>query len=352
MKPRGDRPVHGVELFRINLLKDLIDRGIRVSVPAERSWAAILRERLAERFDAIRFIPIPGWFGGVGTALIASIAALGEPHDVLLYGNPGRGMVPAMHLLQAAGAARRAVVFAHRRPKGDFLQKAEGVRFDTVCVSEHVAAAWRGQTSGSVSIMYGITNAGAYQPGSPDSLRDSIVRFVLLARLPNVSKGEGMAIEAFRLLPRELRDRCELHLAAFVRPPAEQEPGITKHGWITEGVPRFLQSMDVMLTLSSNETFSQSIVQGMLTELPIIATPLDVFTEKVGSERGEGACGYIAENAEAVAWAMKQLAENAELRQRMGQAGRAIALERYVWDTQRFIDTVLIGPANEHSLVR
>jgi len=90
--------------------------------------------------------------------------------------------------------------------------------------------------------------------------------------------------------------------------------------------------MDIMLCLSRNETFSQAIVQGMLTGLPIIATPLPVYVEKLDT-----GAGVVCQDEDAIVRAMVELANDADRRRAMGEAGRRTALNRYVWSTDEFI---------------
>ena len=82
---------------------------------------------------------------------------------------------------------------------------------------------------------------------------------------------------------------------------------------------------------SMTETFSQTVVQGMLTALPVIHTSLPYFVEKF-----DDGCGILADTPEAFAAALVRLADDPDLRRRLGREGRATALKRYVWDTRRF----------------
>jgi glycosyltransferase involved in cell wall biosynthesis len=97
-------------------------------------------------------------------------------------------------------------------------------------------------------------------------------------------------------------------------------------------VGELLREMDVMLALSTRETFSQAIVQGMLAGLPVIASPLPVYEEKLDT-----GAGVVARTTAEVADAMASLARDPQRRRAMGAAGRETALQRYVWDTDVFI---------------
>ena len=106
-------------------------------------------------------------------------------------------------------------------------------------------------------------------------------------------------------------------------------------------IPEFVRRMDVMLVPSRDEivmreTFSQVIVQGMLSGLPVIASDLPVLTEKLDTGGGK-----VFRSPSDLADIMKDFAESATLRQEVGAKGRETALARYVWDTAVFREKYL-----------
>lgn len=344
-----------------------------MTVVAERSWA----KRIAAWFEPLGspgpcVAAAPPLAGVPGAGLIGSIRAARrrgsrEPFGCVMFGNARLGLVPAMYYAQWMSLGSRYLLFAHRDPGSNFLDAVSTLRFDTVANSEWVASWYRGQTGGPVDVCYGLANAERFFPGprqlarsnAPADDGDGLVHFCLLGRLPNISKGQEKALAAFRALPDALRRRCRLHLASFASPPDFQDPTIVAHPWMpAERIPDFLRQMDVLLTISSHETFSQAIVQGMLSALPIIATPLPVYIEKLdpviervapsGAPGGPADAGplqrmggFIARSTAEVTAAMERLASDAAMRRTMGAQGRAIALDRYVWDTARFVDRYL-----------
>jgi glycosyltransferase involved in cell wall biosynthesis len=274
----------------------------------------------------------------------------------VLFGNARLGMVPAMHWAQWMNLGERYVLFAHRDPGGNFLDSVATLRFDVVANSEWVAAWYRGQTPGRVSVCYGLASAERFYPPAADAgpagaRGDGRLHMVLLGRLPNISKGQERALAALRELPESVRARVHLHLASFAQPPELTDPCVTAHPWMPpDRVGEFLRGMDAMLAISTHETFSQAIVQGMLTGLPIIASDLPVYVEKLdtlsgaGSARDDGAGqpevrrgGLLCRSNAEIGAAIEMLAGDAALRARLGAEGRAIALARYVWDTDHFV---------------
>jgi glycosyltransferase involved in cell wall biosynthesis len=110
-------------------------------------------------------------------------------------------------------------------------------------------------------------------------------------------------------------------------------------------LPDLLRTMDVMVVPSRDEevmreTFSQAMVQGMLSGLPVIANDLPVLTEKL--DQGGG---LVVRSVKEMSEAMDKLAGDPVLRRRLGEEARRTALARYVWDTEAFVDKFLF-PGN------
>jgi len=337
LKPRKGKVVHGVELFRLNLMRQLIDRGVEITVVAEKSWRKQIEESLGE--GRVQLALAPPVAGVPGSGLLGVMRARKQrcgSFDTVLFGNARLGLVPAMHYAAWSGMGRRLLLFAHRDPGANFLDAVSTIPFDTVANSEWVAAWYRGNTSGKVGVFYGLANADRFYPAERDR-GDGAMHFVLLGRLPNISKGVEKAVAAFHMLPDDVRSRCRLHLAAYRQPPDFGDPNIIAHPWMpVERVGDFLRTMDCMLAISTHETFSQAIVQGMLTGLPVISSAIPVYVEKMDPAVGGGG-GVITHSTGEVAKAMETLAGDPELRQRLGETGRRIALDRFVWDTDLFV---------------
>jgi glycosyltransferase involved in cell wall biosynthesis len=288
----------------------------------------------------------------------------GGPYDAVIVGNPTRGLAPMLRTLRRKGLADRVTALAHRTVRRGFARSLGGDGVTVVCVNGAIAAQARGLFPGArVVTSYGIANAGLFFPpeagrrdgGSRDSqglipgvsVGDGVVRFGVLGKLDNPWKGAGDAIAAFGVLPDALRARCELHLASYEREankPEDLPDGVIAHGWMgSSTTPELLRTWDVIVVpSSSHETFSQAIVQGMLTGLPVIARDLPVLAEKLDTGGG-----IVVEDVASMSAAMARLAGDAGLRASMGAIARETALARYVWDTGAFVrDYVLAsGPA-------
>lgn len=344
LKPREGKQLHGVELFRLGLMRDLLARGVSVSVIAERSWQPVFAEHCSPARTGgatPNVITAPGLRWPLLTGILGASFVVGERYDTVLFGNARKGLAPAMHLISMMQIADRMVLFAHREPGPSFLELVSSIPFDTVANSEMIARHYRGLTSGRVDVCYGINHADRFFPSDRQTngrdADDGLINFALLAKLPNKSKGLQRALECFERLPADLRARSRLHLASFTKDTELAVPGVVVHKWLaSDAVGQFLRHMDVMLCLSKHETFSQAIVQGMLTQLPIIATPLPVYVEKLDT-----GAGVVCMDDDSIVRTMTELALNAQQRVTMGQAGRATALDRYVWNTDFFIERYL-----------
>ena len=94
-----------------------------------------------------------------------------------------------------------------------------------------------------------------------------------------------------------------------------------------EDVASVLAASDVFVLPSHFEGLPMSVIEAMLTELPVVATDISGPREQVVHEE----TGLLVPpmSVAPLATAIERLAENAELRLRMGAAGRARALDLY-----------------------
>ena len=339
--------LRGVELFNLRLVRDLCRCGIQVALFAEPSWHETIRREIPDA-KLLRLVPASGFGSSLMAGFVAALRLRGIVRregrfDALLLGNVANRLIPALGLLRPGRDFARAVLVAHRQPSPRFLRAIRRLPGRIVAVSEPIAADFRGQGLAADTVNdYGIMDAELFHPATVATGKGPSrkTRFCVLGALDNAWKGADTAMEAFRLMPDAVRARCELHLMAYRSPPAfPEESGIVAYPWRNAtGIPEFLRSMDVMLVPSRDEhvmreTFSQSVVQGMLTGLPVVYAPIPVLTEKF-----DLGGGIPAKSPQDFAAAMADLADNPALRAELGAKGRATALDRYVWDTGRFVE--------------
>jgi glycosyltransferase involved in cell wall biosynthesis len=94
-----------------------------------------------------------------------------------------------------------------------------------------------------------------------------------------------------------------------------------------EDVPALMAAADVFVLPSRFEGLPMSVIEAMLTGLPVVACDV----RGPGEQVVEGVTGLLvpAADARALAAALRRLADDAALRTRMGDAARARAMERY-----------------------
>lgn len=322
----------GVELFNLHLLRDLVSLGHPVTLVAEASWQAAVEEFVGPHRP--EFL----WFTARGPDALATLLAgwrlRGRAFDRLLVGNVGQGLLPLLRHLHRRAAFARAVLIAHREAAPAFVRAWSRWPGCVVAVNEKIAAPFRVARGGPVRVDYGIFNSARFVP--PAHRAAAPVRCIVLGALDNAWKGADTAQAAFALLPAEVRAGAELHLASFRNPPAVGEH-VKAHPWLpADAIPGLLQGMHVMICPSRDEvvmreTFSQAMVQGMLTGLPLVVNDLPILTEKL--DQGGG---LIFRNEAQLAEHLTTLIRDRDLRERLGAEARRTALERYVWDTARF----------------
>lgn len=354
LKPhQAGTPLRGVELFNLQLLRELDGLGYDILFPVESSWADVVGAELkgasSIRIRSVGFGSVPLFCGLLAARAIAGEARRGGTFPTLLLGNVANGLIPALAYLRMAESFRALVLVAHRETSQRFLRAIRALPGHIVCVCKPIENGFRGAVRATTHTDYGVLNADAFHPGEPKPDDSRPIRFCVLGALDNAWKGADTATEAFRLLPDEIRKCSELHLAAYRTPPVfPDEPGIIPHGWSPAStMPDFLRSMDVLLVPSRDEevmreTFSQATVQGMLTGLPVIHTSRPILVEKF--DRGGG---IRADTPAEFAAAMQNLAADSALRRSVGEAARRTALERYVWNTRRFAERYLKPAARE-----
>jgi glycosyltransferase involved in cell wall biosynthesis len=336
LRPRRRKPVHGVELFRLQMLRTVLDLGVQVTVLAERSWAARIRSHIGQRTCEI--ITVPNLFHPELTAAALAYRLGRRRFQTLLLGDPDRRSTRSVARMLDRHVADRVVVASHGMGREPVMQTLAGSGAIIVCNSDAVADHWRRGYDGQIDVSYGIVDSERFTP-RVESKPSPVIRFGVVAKLPGMSKGIDVAAEAYLSLPQTVRSATELHLAGYVKTPPPQPRGIIAHRWIPYAdIPAFMRELDVLIVPSTWESFSQAAAQGMLTGLPLLVSGLSVLAEKV-----QGGAGLVCHNTQELTSAMEQLASDQSLRARMGAAARESALRRYVFDPRKYCERFLWG---------
>ncbi|MDD5483438.1 MAG: glycosyltransferase family 4 protein [Kiritimatiellae bacterium] len=341
LKPRKAN-LRGVELFNLNLLKDLVREEFRPTVPVHFSWREIFNREFGgspSEFCATT------WKNNLAGGLQAAWRLRRRRYEKIILANVANDLVPALRLLLLFNPRLEIILFAHRLPARRFLAVLPRKTTRILAVNSIIAGRFKKAGFADAEVFFGHISAARFHP--PASRREQNagggkVHFCVVGFLENAWKGADTAVAAWRALPEHISAGCVLHLAGYASPPHFPEKNIKVYHWLAaDDMPEWLRGMDAMIVPSRDErvmreTFSLAMVEGMLTGLPLVVSTLPVLTEKLSSGGG-----YVFNSAAELAQSIARLAADAELRARLGQEARRTALARYVWNTGDFIGRYL-----------
>lgn len=178
----------------------------------------------------------------------------------------------------------------------------------------------------AIDTSYFISDGAAREPLAITTERP--LRILSVGRLEWV-KGYEYAFEAVRLL-REQNVPCEYRILGsgnYLEPLgfARHQMGLEDEIKFLGGQPHSvvieeMNAADVFLQASVSEGFCNAVLEAQAMRLPIVASDAGGLKENVVS--GETGLVVPRRNAQAMADKLAQLASDAELRQKMGEAGR------------------------------
>jgi glycosyltransferase involved in cell wall biosynthesis len=134
-------------------------------------------------------------------------------------------------------------------------------------------------------------------------------------------------LELLRVFRRELAGRCTLDLVTQDDVP--EEPGVRVHRDFGPGDPRLrelLARTSVFAFPSTMDTFGYAVLEAMEVGVPVVCYDSGGVAELVE----DGTSGFVVRRDETeLARAIRRLADDPELRARMGAAGRARVIEHF-----------------------
>ena len=336
---RLHKQIRGVEVFDLAFAPELAREGLRVVIPADRSWKDRLEERFADAPASLQVVYTPPLRKPLWNTLAAAAMLRRERFTVAFLGNVARGMLPGVELMRRRGLWSRLVVQANRAPREAFLSAARRWHARIVAVSADIASYFPGDLDPPVEVYYGVTGSEVFRPREGPRA-DGKVRFCMLGKLDTPLKNVPAVVETFASLPADVRAASELHLIAYPRVPAPGSlpAGVIAYPWQrAEDVPDLLRQMDVLVIASDSETFSLATVQAMLCGLPVISRDLPPLREKL-----QDGAGLLFRTNEELGAAMVRLVRDPAARLAAAATARRVALERYVWNTRHFVNTYLL----------
>jgi glycosyltransferase involved in cell wall biosynthesis len=149
-------------------------------------------------------------------------------------------------------------------------------------------------------------------------------------------KGGKELLSAFRIV-REHLPSARLHIVGPHRIPlGADQPGVMFHGNLNKSIPaqrdelyRLYQSSSIFVLPSKYEPFGVAPLEAMLFQLPCIVTNGWALREFVVP--GMNGALVEKESVESLVTALIELLKSPDQLARMGQRGREIVLENYLW---------------------
>ncbi|RME32271.1 glycosyltransferase family 1 protein [Candidatus Woesearchaeota archaeon] len=107
-----------------------------------------------------------------------------------------------------------------------------------------------------------------------------------------------------------------------------------------DDVVPWLQAMDIYVLPSFTETTSLAVLEAMSCELPVVSSPVGFIQQYI--KHGENGFFYETKNSYELARRLQELADNPELRRRIGSKARATVQRNFDWDVsaQRIMEAL------------
>ena len=159
---------------------------------------------------------------------------------------------------------------------------------------------------------------------------------IVLSQISRISKVKGHRdlLHALRLLPPDLPYRCLIVGEGKERASLERlaeslglSQKVTFCGY-QSNIPVVLAATDVMLLPSHREPLGLSIIEAMLSNVPVIATNAGGVPEII--THGKDGLLFPSRDIPALAGLIMQMVRDTNLRQQLAQAGHHTAIERFL----------------------
>ena len=311
--PSAELALHGVRIEHVSLLDDDDDRRLHhAGIPARATTAFRARARLRKRLRAA------DW----------QVSLVQRQVDLL----------PTLELERKAAAARRLVLDvddaiwldSSRGARGHPLALLKGTprkvrwlagRADTVIAGNELLAEWLGKYSADVRVVPSLVEHREVPVRSHEA-RDRILLGWIGS--PSTATYLPRLVEPLARL-RDLAPDIRFEFVA-VGGPVPDIPGVDVRSepWSEERERRFLTEVDIGLmpledTAWARGKCSYKALQYMAAGIPVVADDVGISARVIGHE----AAGLIPRSNEDWAEYVATLAGEAELRSRLGAAGRA-----------------------------
>jgi glycosyltransferase involved in cell wall biosynthesis len=203
------------------------------------------------------------------------------------------------------------------------LRRADRV----TAVSQATARLLRGDLgfAGPIEVVHNGVDIERFQPRS-NGFRDSATVRVLFSGNPTRRKGaHWLAAIADGLHP------CvRIVITGGLRPhiPSLRHPRIDQLGAVAyPAMPHLYRSVDVLLMPTIREGMSLAVLEAMASGIPVVASDTSSLPELIHHGKGGFLCGVG--DVRSMSSAVNTLAEDAELRRRMGEYNRSLVESRF-----------------------
>jgi glycosyltransferase involved in cell wall biosynthesis len=215
------------------------------------------------------------------------------------------------------------------------LERAQALVSTSFYMSEHTKALATDLPPIYV-VPFGV-DTDLFSPAEAKDQRDTLVIGTVKVLAPIY--GIDILIKAFAMLVRAGKYKLRLRIVGG-GPQLEELQGLARTLAVADyvdfigplphsRVPEELRAMDIYAALSRSESFGVAVIEASACGLPVVVSDVGGLPEVVE----DGTTGFVvpAENAQAAAAKLEELLASAELRHRIGTAGRAHVQDRYQW---------------------
>ena len=248
------------------------------------------------------------------------------------------GPVDAWHLNVAAGARSGSpLVRPMRRLNERLVRRFAGTAYRpyrrVVTVSPEDAAALRTlDPSLSVEVVPNGVDTDFYAPEPTVERESGLIVFLGAMQWPPNAQAARWLAE--RVLPRVRAQRPGAHVAIVGRRPAEDVlalaalEGVQVTGEVPDVRPWLWGAQAFACSMVSGTGIKNKLLEALACGAPCVATSLACQ----GADVAAGSDLLVADSEERFAQAVTRLLDDPRLRERLGTAGRAAAVERHGWD--------------------
>ena len=225
------------------------------------------------------------------------------------------------------------------------LSTAQGIGSTSLDMAQQVRLVMGNAWKGSIDITPFGVEMDRFVPSSLAHTQPSPSSPLVIGTVKTLAPKYGIDIllKGFAQLLENLPDECADHVTLRIVGGGHQEAELKSFsrslgikdkvefvGKVAHAdVPHWLQTLDVFVAVSRQESFGVAVIEASACELPVVVSRVGGLPEVVDDQ----STGFIiaADDPQQLALALQKLVADAGLRQQMGQAGRAKVQTEYEW---------------------